>query len=97
MNPFNDASYTTPPGDNVLTMPLKDGDKLTGSVRPPTKKGTADLTEADSEVPTGGIAIVILAESFDRSKKAKDYTRPSAVDFTTVDDYNFALRDDIIY
>ena len=72
------------PGANVTTMPLKDGDKLTGSVRLPSTQGTADLVEANP--PTGAVAIRIPKETFVRSKKAKDYTRPA------LDDENYAFK-----
>ncbi len=88
-----EISATAPaPGNNVMTMPIGDGGTYDKMIVPPSKQGTADLTETGAGIPTDGIAIVILSESFDRSKKAKDYTRPKVGDFTTVDDYNFAFR-----
>ena len=78
------------PGNNVggtTPLPLKDGDKLTGSVIPPTKKGSHDLTNTGNTY-----AQTLIKEAFDRSKEAKDYKRPLITDFDTKADYDFAVE-----
>ena len=85
------ADTSDQPGSNVTTMPLKDGDKLSGIVRPPTKKGTANIagvTDVDGITVT---SVPIPAASFDRSKKEKDYARPKAEDFEDFAKFQFAL------
>jgi hypothetical protein len=79
------------PGANVTAMPLKDGDKLSGTVRPPTKKGTANIASDTSVEGVTVVEVTILAANFDRSKKEKDYARPALADFEDVATYGFAL------
>jgi hypothetical protein len=79
------------PGANVTAMPLKDGDKLSGTVRPPTKKGTANIASGTTVEGVNVTEVTILAANFDRSKKEKDYARPALADFEDVATYGFAL------
>ena len=78
---YEDATATAPaPGNNVSGMPIIDG-----AIVPPSKKGVgADLTATFNAV-TANIPI----ESFDRSKKATSYTRPTLG--TDPAAYNFAV------
>ena len=92
--PETGDTFATPPGNNVLTMPLKDGDKLSGIVRPPTKKGTVNLTTpttVDGVTIEAVAGVTILAANFDRSKKKKDYPRPKVADFEENAAFTFAL------
>ena len=68
------------PGNNVSDMPT-----VEDAIAPPSKQGTADLT-----ITVGSDTSTISKESFDRSKKQKDYTRPDPADFDTQGEYDFA-------
>ena len=87
------TAASAPPAavNNVTGMPIGDGGTYDKMIVPPSKQGTADLPQIEDDGGAASNAFTIPQESFDRSKKAKDYTLPNAGDFATKDEYDFAL------
>ena len=67
-------------------MPIgEDKHPYKDKIVPPSTQGTHNIT-----VTIGDQTATIPKEEFDRSKKAKDYTRPQIADYPLAADYNFA-------